>query len=98
MYPIYKSMQLLTTMESKSNQSSVCNCHNNKQNVTPNGVQLTKDDKMWNKFCICEKRKCPPVKPKCIGNLVKFTVKLSKTAVSKSGVSKAAASKTVLYL
>ena len=83
-------------MESKSNETSVCTCHNKKQNVTncTNGVQLKKDNKMWNKFCICEKRKCPPVKPKCTGNLVKFTVKSSKTYASKTYVSKTGASKT----
>ena len=86
-------------MESKSNQNSVCNCDKNKQNVNSKGVQLRKDDKSWNKFCMCSKRTCPPVKPKCIGNLVKFTVKLiktsmSKTSASKTSVSKPAASKT----
>ena len=62
-------------MESKSNKNSVCNCDKNKQNVTSNGVRLRKDNKIWNKFCMCSKRMCPPVKPKCTGNLVKFTVK-----------------------
>ena len=45
---------------------------------------------------MCSKRMCPPVKPKCTGNLVKFAVKLSKTAVSKTSANKTSVSKTAV--
>ena len=50
-----------STMESKLNQTSVCTCHNKKQNVTncTNGVQLKKDDKNVEQVLYLWKKKVP---------------------------------------